>query len=928
MEKGFATVNYRTKLTSNDWEYLYQIFNYEIIQRIALGAGGFGIVDDISPREISTSDVTRPLVVTTNETIPERLDVNAGFAVTDDGNIVFLTAKQYQFALSSYAINSVHVLFIEYILNDSEEKKLNDYNDLAPARTERAPDIETLQSATLTNWNDVTKFSLSRRKNCVSIAVITVVEKTGGGVSLTIDMSGSNYSWNRPWFSLKDIEHRNMKGTGSSDTPHNLGLADLSAGDLTLYSQMLRHGYILSKDNSVSGIAGQRCVETVPSIAVKIDDVGGTKTSLSKYGGPYARYIELLHYPVQIGSVFETASPANSLCVDHIKMTNIIVLAQDELTPDSITVEYSHVYSLEPPVHVNNNEIIFDVPQSWELIISGGKAFNVVSNPKKSFEGYGPVPQIFKMYFDAQGDLIHNPQMVMLATRLDAMGYTPTPLNTTLYDASKIIVGLTRSAITPTMEIILELRGTDVNNTLLIENVTFSGLVWTDNITLPGVYKPDQFIKTINVFKTLTQISVLSRLNDGPNSTIIIYAEQMPYQSVKFNQICEVSEVFWDGLSLTAIKDLRRVTDRLELPTRYYDIDQLTQGIVDSRTLAAIGSTLNSVYEILISEDVRRPRYIETFTDFADAKKAKGKINFTGFNAALVDGDQILLSSTKTITARTGTPNTAIGEFQIGGSDSATRTSMKTTIHDVGFNSGITATDGATDGELLLEKNTAGLSGNYEISVSTFNAGIIAYEGFHYGFDAMAPLQLDRYVDGMAVPIPNSNTSQYPRYQSRSFAITRTFGIFNITEVGIGIYRVTTTLPHDFHNNGLITLWGSDPSDFDGNYAVTNVTPTTFEITATSGLLWLVGGLCTQVFNKFIVFLHGAPPTNPSDPMPVRIRYSNVYRPEVWGTTLVPSAVLGGNCYLFDLLQPVSKVQFEAYGILMGLSAFVVRPIP
>ena len=923
MEKGFATINFRTKLTANDWEYLYQVFNDEIVRRLAAYTGGYGIVDDIDPQEINTSDLTRPLVVSINTTIPERVDVNAGVALTEDGNLVWLATKQLQFALSSYAINSIHVVFIEYLLVDSVEKRLNDYTDLAPVRTERASDALTLQSTTLATWNDVTSFSASRKKNCIVLAVTTVVEKSGGGVALEIDLSGSNYVWNRMWFSIKDIEHRNMKGTGSSLTPHSLGLADLSAGDLTLYSQMLKHGYVLARDYNVSGVPGHRCVEAIPSIAIMLDDAAGTRTQGSRYGGPYARYVTLLHYPKLLGSAYESGSPANSLCVDYIPSTNVLVFSQDEVIPANIIVEYFHVYGMEPPVSVTNNEVIFDVPKSWELLISGGRAFNTVTNPVKSFEGYGPIPRIFTMYFDAQGDLIHNPQMVKLATRLDGMGYIPAVIDTTLYDNSKIVIGLTRAVMTPTMEVVLELRGTDLNNALLIETVTFSGTTWIDNVTLPGQFKPEQFITSVNVFKTLSQISVLSRTNDGPNSTIIVYAWQEPYQSPKYDQICEVSEITWDGLGVSTIRDLRRVSERLDMPSNFFAVDAVSEGLADSTFFNFLlgAPPPNGNVDILVSEDFRRPRWMETFTDFVDAKKAHGSIDFTGFNSAITDGDTIALAPFKTITARTGAADHTIGEFKIGLSESATRTEMINAINNTTFNCGVVASQGSGDAVVLLEKAAAGLSGNYLITAVLSNPNIMAFNGFHYGFEAIAPLQLNRFVDGIATPIPPAADETKPRYQSRSFGVTRTWAVFDILDLGANVYRVTTTTPHDLHNGSVVALWGVSPNDFDGEFVIFNVTATTFRITLTSGFLWSVGGLCARKLAVLFVIVHGG------DAVPA-LRYSDVFRPEVWQAPIPVTSSPGPRVFRFDVGTPLSKVQFELYGRAVGMTAYLHRPQP
>jgi len=86
MVEKLPSVNYQAPLSTDDLEFQQTSNSEEIQERTRLEIRGeFGIVDGTDPRDISTTDLSRPLNVLPSSD-PLRVDISPGTAITECGN--------------------------------------------------------------------------------------------------------------------------------------------------------------------------------------------------------------------------------------------------------------------------------------------------------------------------------------------------------------------------------------------------------------------------------------------------------------------------------------------------------------------------------------------------------------------------------------------------------------------------------------------------------------------------------------------------------------------------------------------------------------------------------------------------------------------------------------------------------------------------
>ena len=198
--------------------------------------GNFGIVSDVNTSLESSSLV--PSIEGNS------LNFTKGQLVTKEGNF----AETEAFSVTIPQISEDTIVLYSYELRGSQAKRISNSGKAYSIFYDLKPVSQSIRFLTLTAYNNLTSQVLS---NSICLAVIKYASD-----SLTLDLTTSQYSFNRPWFSLCDIAHRTLLGTGSSDVPHSIGLNDLSSRNLTLYDQLTTRGLIVSKDYGIAGIPG------------------------------------------------------------------------------------------------------------------------------------------------------------------------------------------------------------------------------------------------------------------------------------------------------------------------------------------------------------------------------------------------------------------------------------------------------------------------------------------------------------------------------------------------------------------------------------------------------------------------------------------------------------------------------------------------
>jgi hypothetical protein len=862
--------NFDALLASQDWTAWRSLLESEILKRFLLSAGSppnstpqTGIVDIVNPAEINSTETTRPFLVSVSALNSMTVAVNAGTVVTPSGAVVY-NAGSLSLAMARSQLNDVNVIFIENSLTTGGNNLLNDYQQ--PLWTQDVQNPASLEIVLLTDFNNVSLFPATRLKNIVVIGIVSIIQTAGGGLALSIDLSQSVYSYNRPWFSIKDIQHRSYVGSGTVTTqnPHGTSTNDLTvAGNVGLFQGLSDTGIIVSRDYQINKMTGAlRCSESVPLNRI-LTDSDGSVTARSSYGSVGGLYVNLLGFPTRLGSIYVTGTPANAIAGEIIPCTNILVLAPEELITSPLTVEYTETPALMPPTSTPSNQVTFSQPSAGEVIVSEGLTSSLIPNPTLSLEGQGPFPRRYRIYQKGTGDFITFPQTLVPATLLDAIGtalYTPV---VSLAYPARIVMGLTKANPDPAMQVQVEILGVDANGNQITENLLLSTAGgWVDE-TVPSTNydSPNQLVSTTQIFASVTNIQVLSRINDGPQSTFQLWGDIEPGTSSAVNDFVAICDALWNGQGIVQLLDVRNIS-RYFLRDEFRFMNFIGSAELEAgRLLSLINPQLSHTSVKMFSEDFEDLHYFDTVLGTYPTTPAVGSITINN-NALLQSGDTITLSPSITLHATVTTPVSA-NQFQIGPDAASTLSNMVTAINSPGLASGITSTLGSGDQLTMSVNSPVGSYANAnQIQTSLVNPTALSVVGFNYGYDAIGECYLDRAQFGLkSFRVPTNSQIVLPgyawrgRYRSRAVALSYAQGIQK----------------------------------------------------------------------TFAAILHGMDISYPSS---VRIRGSYGSNPQVWTPwqlmTVASPGVAG--VYSFTFSEPVYKVQIEIYGKARGVSVFNLVP--
>lgn len=765
MSKNIPDLNYDSKLSIDDWTYKSNEDEKLLLERtkIVFGDGSlntprYGVIDQIDPRNVVSSDITRPLLVTTSEVDPLRINVTAGSVVNPNGTVVTLDSDIIDFELQRTNASDVLVVFVENEIVEADPTRVTNYGVAQKAR--RTQSSDKLRSALLSSYNNASTFSANRKANLVVIAVITVVNGSGG-TELQIDMTSNSYSFNRPWYSPVDVEHRASLGSGVStvQNPHALSFNDLSSGNLPFYTQNYSTGLIIATDRDIKGLPGTACEETIVPARIQTDTTG-VITSESRFGKPLAKYIRLGKIPTDVSCMYLTSNPSRSIAFDWVRGTNLLVLPDPEVFAEQATIRYNRVYALEAPDTLTSNTITFQQPDETNELVVSELSYDTIINPSITFEGSGPVARKFDVYLNTNGDLISFPQIVQRTTLLTDLGSTFVPLVVNQFGPSLISVGLADATPGPDLRIVVRIFGKDSQNVTITEDLVFDN-TWVSP-TLPAQENLNNLRKTSKIFDLITGYQIIERENDGAGSKIIIYAEIETGISNELNKLASVANVHWDGLSLGRATDRRTILPFLPGFDNRYE----AAGSMDGK-----GGTEK---HWLFTEDVRFPKHRDVASGYKPATPATYSINFS---TDVQDGDTISLKPGKTVTAVAGAPNRNVGEFTIGGTEEDTRDDFILTVNNPTFNSELTAEADANDStQANLSHNILGARGNLPVIITTAIPNAITKSSDPTnGYDAFGETFIPHHVDFVKTILPSISTYDVTnirnRYLSKSIAI-------------------------------------------------------------------------------------------------------------------------------------------------------------
>jgi len=878
MSNILGGLNYDAVLGSQDYQSYRNLVEQSILSRFLLTVGTppltvpqTGIVDFINPAQISASQTTRPYLVTVSSVNPLQVQINPGTAVTPSG-AVCQSDGSFSFTLDSTLANAVNVVFVENIIIPGGTELLNDYNQ--PLFSQ---DVQSVQigSAQLSVWNNVANFPPSRKNNIVVLAVVSIIAGTNGALELQIDMSQNTYAFVRPWFSVRDTQHRSYVGTGTTtvQNPHGTSFNDLttSTTGVGLFDGLVDAGFVTSTDIQINKMTGAvYCVENIQVSQIRTD-TSGTITALSAYGKPGAKYVLLLAYPTRLGSVYQQGIPANAIAAEVIQGTNILVFGPNELLTQPITAEYTEAQALLPPTSSPTNILVFGEPASGELIVSEGLTFSTIANPTLDMNGVGPYPLRYTVYQLSSGSLVSYPQILIPSVPLTTIGTAMVPPSYTLQQPARIRTALTFAQIqavqTPNLKVTIQLSGLDKTGTAITEQVVLSvANGYVDSPVPSAEYDGgNQYVISTLTYAVLNTIQLIDASSENYGSAQIqIWGEIEPGNANPINYATRVAFVDWNGMGVANIVDARMVSMGFSRPNQF-DLGSVGQTQLSSLRMLSTMLTspiLDQTSSILFTEKFDDLARFDSKQGFFTATPAQGLIIIND-NTIVAAGDTITVAPGKTVTffANGVSTNPALGQVNIGLNANDTVSSLVSVINNSNFNSGVTASAGSGTSVKIAYTAVPGTQGNSFIVTATLSNPLsITVSGYSRGYDPYGECYIDRSTIGLksfVIP-PDSNLTPYQyKYRNR--------------------YRC----------RAVSTPYLLGPQQFYG------------------------------------VELHGHDPFYPTS---VRIRGAFLPTPDTWSAWAVMAVSNNGvgSLYNYNFLNPVHKIQVEFYGKAYGLSAYLL----
>ena len=638
-------LNYGTPLTIDDLGYLETVYTDEFRNRLLATIGNyrssgaaFGILSASDP--INALNTTDPFFVQQNANDPMRIDVYPGVCFTESGMRVELPATISSVEMARSTVGSQNVVFVEHaIVEDEDTLTRTRYNTNEARRTKLAEPTSAdplertrLNVVSVADWQNTALYPPNRKADIIVIAYVTVAAADNtAGKQVVVDLSRTNLTINRPWFSPVDIAHRAWVGTGSTDVPHNLGLNDLSQGDLSLYDQLVNYGMVLGRDQEVPGVPGALCFETVTPTRVKTDTNGTVTGTVSQ------PYIELTRFPVRLLGCYSLSDPDNEILVELIPHSNVLLLSQYDAIPTTgARVLFTTVEAGEPLTNsLISDELHVRQPNTeYELLIAGGRGHDEIepkfldqfnnARARISLGGAPGIPKLYRIVADATGNLVQTPQHLLCATKLDEIGLSVFTFETTMLGSARLRIGLQNVDLSAATVVSLRLTGTDTTGNTVTEDITFNFGSYSSPVIGNCYENARNFVVTDTVFATVSTLQVLSRISDGPATAVSVYADLDPMQTDALRDACPIAEVMWDGGRICRVQDVRPISSRLEVPTRTSVVELAAQTLLANLAVTSSTGTVQ-----LLGDDLRDPHYfhIETplrFLKYNDGLRSAG----------------------------------------------------------------------------------------------------------------------------------------------------------------------------------------------------------------------------------------------------------------------------------------------------------------
>lgn len=489
------------------------------------------------------------------------LNFTSGKLVTNNGNFIELPS----FSVSIPSINQDTIVLYTYSLVGSSEKRLSNNGKAYPVFFVNEEPSKCVRFLTLENYNLLTSTVLN---DSVCLAILKYSSN-----DILLDVTKNQYSFNRPWFSLCDIEHRNSLGSGSSSVPHSIGLNDLTSSDLTIYDQLLTRGIIISKDTGIAGIPGKIYQNETP-YTIELED--GTSNKIIKLEDCY---------PNAIASVYDV--DGNEIACHLLKGSNTILIDDETEAGTQVNVQMCVTNTLiSVAAESQVNELKFKSQDSDDTIITQGLEVKLQST-EVSFNDCSNFDRNFEIVVNKDGTIHKEPEILCPSQK------TSNYANYTISQEFDIPVRLQFWFVSAFSEKI----------TLRVYGDIYDSSEEYEEITIPENTN-GQF--TTKYFTKITKIT--SEDVGETSSSMVVFA----YSNRPLDRRLRIANLTWnkDSQTFTNVKDIRPISTVIRDPFKISVVKEAAANIINTLNVKN-GISSGFKYKPILIEDFNSPEYLD-----------------------------------------------------------------------------------------------------------------------------------------------------------------------------------------------------------------------------------------------------------------------------------------------------------------------------
>jgi hypothetical protein len=600
MTAAIPTINMDPSVLTRDTlgDYVELLYS-RIRESLTVFGNELGGVVDSSDPSTNQNDLVKPLWFYSNTDDRLGYVLLAGTCVSPAGDIMQVPRTEFRIPSTT----ELCVICVQHDVVDSQERLLTQSNQLVAVETKP---VVTVKCITLGKY--MALGAAVRMRICV-VGGILYDATASATVNTHMTAPTTEYPWMRPWFSFRDVQHRSYVGSGTTSptNPHGLGFDDLDAGEgMSIYDQLTSSGMILSKDTSISGVPGYVCFDSFTESDIKTD-VTGKVTLGSYFGGVGSYYVELTQYPNTITSVQNTGK---EIACDWIQGSRILVLLVTT-KPTDLIIGYTITKSLAL-FSSNAGTLAFSNVDSNDLVISGGKRIQQISNPLLQIKRFSMIPRGFRVYVN-NNVLLCDPTVTVPAFTVSGKQNRNLVTNTLIPSPMFVGVGIHNPG--NGFNVRVDVVGLDAYGASASESLFFNSYTYEDSPLPPELQENEkQVLYTSTSFSEITSVTIIDNDTDalvvGAQCVGIIYLKLDPSK----HRFCEIHSGYWNGREIQSLKDTRRVNTVIRDGVfGVTPISGAAEILVGTNELLG-GNTNSRKISLVCSEDFKEPRVLNATT--------------------------------------------------------------------------------------------------------------------------------------------------------------------------------------------------------------------------------------------------------------------------------------------------------------------------